>query len=129
MAGIIKISSLTDVDTSKNLDAQYITDGTAKAWANLDGTGTIAGRDSLNISSYDDNGTGDYDFNFTASFSDANRTPTFSANDDQGTNAFRSGFERGAPAAGEVPTRYGQVNSAAADDVENAYMAVMGDLA
>lgn len=40
--------------------------GVAKAWANLNGTGTPALRDSLNISSVTDNGTGDFSFNFTA---------------------------------------------------------------
>tara|TARA_R100001086_G_scaffold67879_2_gene31933 strand:- start:1023 stop:1421 length:399 start_codon:yes stop_codon:yes gene_type:complete len=40
-------------------------DGIAKAWANLNGTGTIATRDSLNVSSLTDNGTGDFTHNMT----------------------------------------------------------------
>ena len=44
---------------------QYVVRGSAKAWANLNGTGTIALRDSLNVSSVVDNGTGDYGFNFS----------------------------------------------------------------
>lgn len=40
----------------------------AKAWSNLNGTGTIAERDSFNVSSYTDNGTGDYTVNFTNAF-------------------------------------------------------------
>lgn len=43
-----------------------------KVWANLNGTGTIALRDSLNVSSTTDNGTGDYTYNFSAAMSDAN---------------------------------------------------------
>jgi len=43
--------------------------GLAKAWANIDGTGTIALRDSLNISSLTDDGTGAYDTSFSNSFS------------------------------------------------------------
>ena len=41
--------------------------GLAKVWSDLNGTGTIAGRDSLNIASYTDNGTGDYTHTFTNS--------------------------------------------------------------
>lgn len=42
--------------------------GTAAAWANLNGTGTIALRDSENVSSVVDNGTGDYTLNFSNGF-------------------------------------------------------------
>lgn len=46
--------------------------GKAKAWANLDGTGTIAMRGSFNVSSVVDNGVGDYTTNLTNNFIDAN---------------------------------------------------------
>ena len=41
----------------------------AKAWVDLDGTGTAEVQDSNNISSISDNGTGNYTSNFTNSFS------------------------------------------------------------
>jgi len=41
--------------------------GVAKAWVNFNGTGTIAARDSLNLSSLVDNNTGRYDVNLTNS--------------------------------------------------------------
>ena len=37
--------------------------GVAKAWINMDGTGTITTRDSFNISSITDSGTGTYQHN------------------------------------------------------------------
>ena len=43
----------------------------AKAWVNFNGTGTIAARDSLNLSSLSDGGTGDYTVNFSSSFNAA----------------------------------------------------------
>jgi len=43
-----------------------------KSWANLNGAGTIALRDSFNIASTLDNGTGNYDIVFTNNMSDAN---------------------------------------------------------
>ena len=44
----------------------------AKAWLNLNGTGTIAARDSYNIASTTDVGTGQYTPSFTTSFGNAN---------------------------------------------------------
>tara|TARA_B100000900_G_scaffold392671_1_gene388402 strand:- start:32 stop:439 length:408 start_codon:yes stop_codon:yes gene_type:complete len=43
-----------------------VASGTAKAWVNFDGTGTIAARDSFNVSSLTDNGTGNHDMNFAS---------------------------------------------------------------
>jgi|DEB0MinimDraft_6_1074348.scaffolds.fasta_scaffold30675_4 hypothetical protein len=43
-----------------------------RAWVNFDGTGTVAIRDSGNVSSITDNGTGDYTVNFTTAMPDAN---------------------------------------------------------
>ena len=46
--------------------------GTAKAWVNFNGTGTVAIRASYNVSSITDNGTGNYTVNFTTVMADAN---------------------------------------------------------
>jgi hypothetical protein len=46
--------------------------GSAKAWVNFNGTGTVAIRGSYNVSSITDNGTGDYTINFTNALPDAN---------------------------------------------------------
>jgi hypothetical protein len=46
--------------------------GAAKAWVNFNGTGTVAIRDSYNISSITDNGTGDYTLSFTNNMANGN---------------------------------------------------------
>jgi hypothetical protein len=46
----------------------------ARAWVNFDGTGTVAIRQSGNVSSITDNGTGLYTLNFTTSMPDVNYT-------------------------------------------------------
>jgi hypothetical protein len=46
--------------------------GLCKAWANFNGTGTVAIRASYNVSSITDNGVGDYTVNFTTALADAN---------------------------------------------------------
>jgi hypothetical protein len=43
-----------------------------RAWVNFNGTGTVAIRASFNVSSITDNGTGDYQVNFTNAMPDAN---------------------------------------------------------
>ena len=44
----------------------------ARAWVNFNGTGTVAIRESGNVSSITDNGTGQYTVNFTTAMPDAN---------------------------------------------------------
>lgn len=43
-----------------------------KAWINFNGTGTIAIRDSFNVSSITDNSTGEYTVTFQNAFADTN---------------------------------------------------------
>ena len=43
-----------------------------RAWVNFNGTGTVAIRESGNVSSITDNGTGSYTVNFTTAMPDAN---------------------------------------------------------
>jgi hypothetical protein len=49
-----------------------VNSGVAKAWVNFNGTGTVAIRESYNVASITDNGTGNYNINFTTAMSDAN---------------------------------------------------------
>ena len=59
----LNVSNITDgTDT---VETGYVVNGSAKAWVNFNGSGTIAARDSLNVSSLTDNGTGRASANFT----------------------------------------------------------------
>lgn len=57
---------------TEGIPAATLTQGTAKAWLNMNGTGTIATRDSFNVSSIVDNGTGDYTMNYAVAQPNAN---------------------------------------------------------
>lgn len=46
--------------------------GAAEAWVNFNGTGTVAIRAALNVSSITDNAVGDYTLNFANALADAN---------------------------------------------------------
>ena len=61
--------------------------GSAKAWVNFNGTGTVAIRGSFNVSSITDNGTGDYTVNFTTAMPDTNYSVGGTAKEFDGTNA------------------------------------------
>ena len=74
MAGKI-VADQIEHSTAGSLDTQYVVNGSAKMFYNLNGTGTIAFRDSLNISSATDKGTGDYKVAFTGNFNATDYTP------------------------------------------------------
>jgi len=77
MAGKVVVSTLNN-DTGV-LATQNGMTGIAKAWVNFNGTGTVAIRDSFNVSSITDNGTGDYTVNFTTAMPNANYAITLTA--------------------------------------------------
>ena len=66
------MSTLRVTTVTNPSGGQPTIDGLAKAWVNFNGTGTVAIRASLNVSSITDNGTGDYTVNFTNALTDAN---------------------------------------------------------
>lgn len=74
MAGTLVITTLSDGTNSTS--ATNPIRGSARAWVNFNGTGTVAIRDSYNVSSITDNGTGDYTVNLTNALPDANGSVT-----------------------------------------------------
>ena len=80
MASILKVDALQGVTAAGsilvtgegNSTTTNLQQGLAKTWVNIDGTGTIAARDSLNVGSLTDNGTGKYDINFNNNFGNTN---------------------------------------------------------
>lgn len=60
---------------SKSVPVDTVVEGSAKAWLNLNGTGTIVARDSFNTSSVVDTGVGDYQQNFATVFENNSYVP------------------------------------------------------
>ena len=58
--------------------------GLSKAFLNMNGTGTIANRDSHNISGITDSGTGNYEFSFTTNMGSANYSPSMNGKEGVG---------------------------------------------
>jgi len=68
----IKTNTLSNVAGTKTVPVDTVVSGSAKAWVNFNGTGTVAIRAAFNVSSITDNGTGDYTVNFTTAMPDSN---------------------------------------------------------
>lgn len=68
----IKTTTLSNVAGTASVPVDTVINGSAKAWVNFNGTGTVAIRASFNVSSITDNGTGNYTVNFTTALADAN---------------------------------------------------------
>ena len=72
MTSIIKVDEIQNKAGTTTLDADKLPNmysGSAKAWMSLNGTGTIAVRDSFNTASVVDQGTGDYQPSFSSNMS------------------------------------------------------------
>jgi len=66
------VSGVSKLDTATGSAPSY----SARAWVNFNGRDTVAIRESGNVSSITDNGTGIYTVNFTSAMPDANYSPT-----------------------------------------------------
>ena len=72
MASVLKVDTITGVTTAGsiavtgegNSTTTNLQQGLCKVWVNFNGTGTIATRDSFNVSSVTDHSTGDFSVNY-----------------------------------------------------------------
>ena len=107
-----------------------------KAWVNFNGTGVVAIRDEMNVSSITDNGAGDYTVNFETAFPDNNYC--FLVSGDGASNAARTGSLIGGGVAVPLGLSYAQAvqtnllrvttreNSAAGFDYTSVTVAILG---
>jgi hypothetical protein len=68
----LRLTTISNQTGSSSVPSQTVISGSAKAWVNFNGTGTVAIRASFNVSSITDNGTGQYTVNFTNALADTN---------------------------------------------------------
>ena len=101
--------------------------GLAKVWANFDGSGTPAFRDSLNAASITDNGTGDQTVNFTNNMNNDDFSRVTAAGENANTGGNRvSGLKLPSTSSYRIIT----MNTSATDvDCQDNCSTVHGDLA
>ena len=138
----VKVNTLTGTSTAGsitvtgegNSTTTNLQQGLAKAWINFNGTGTIASRDSFNVGSLTDNGTGDYTLNFSNNMNNANYFGNTGAAAGASASTFSSPYT-GASFSSSAPTtsafRYANFhyNSATYKDVDYTSASIKGDLA
>ena len=76
----LKVDTLQDSSGNNASTTAQIEQGRAKSWVQFDGRSTPSIADSFNVSSITDNGTGDYDVNFSTNMSNANYSVVTTAN-------------------------------------------------
>ena len=87
----LRLTTISNQTGSASVPSDTVINGSAKAWVNFNGTGTVAIRASFNVSSITDNGTGDYTVNFTTAMVDANYCVTTSNKYDDANTSFANG--------------------------------------
>jgi hypothetical protein len=70
--GKVKTTTIADELDTESTAVTNVINGSAKAWVNFNGTGTVAIRSGFNVSSITDVTTGTYEVNFTTAFSNTN---------------------------------------------------------
>lgn len=119
----IKNTSVYESDGGTSV-TQNLVQGLAKAFCHWDSTSTIA--NGFNISSIDDDGTGDWDLNYTNNFSNTESLITTGV-----TNSFQSSHMCMITIGGNTAadcTIYGVITTGGNKDV-SPYVSIHGDLA
>ena len=68
----LKVNTIQNTSGGSSSTPEQIEQGRAKAWIHFDGQDTVAIRDSFNVSTLTDNGTGDYTISFTTAMANTN---------------------------------------------------------
>ena len=106
----------------------YSARGIAKAWVNFNGTGTVAVRDSENVASITDNGTGNYTVNFSSNMGNTNYAiPAQVGNTASGRYGGLNDSD--SRAAGSADFFCFQTSTGSALDPDEYSISVLGDLA
>ena len=127
MASELRVNTLKDASGNNSVGMSYVAEGTAKAWVEFDGTGTVAISDSFNIGGLTDAGTGLYDLTFTNSMNNADFASTGAAGENSDGGGNRS-FGLRAKSTGGQNCR-GFRDGVAASDMAEMCFHTMGDLA
>ena len=137
----LKTNTLTGTSTAGsiavtgegNSTTTNLQQGLAKSWTHFQGTGTAASVDGLNISSVDDDGTGDHGLHFTNNMANATYCVPIGVDDDNSSQSVI-----------EVDTSNGTMATTGFDfegyylnsstnrtnlDIANIYLVIIGDLA
>ncbi len=95
----LKINTLQAVAGGATVPIADVINGTARAWVNFNGTGTVAIRASYNVAGITDNGVGDYTANFTTAMADTGYSAYGVCGNVSAIEHYLSGYNGAAPTA------------------------------
>ena len=111
MASILRVNTLTDASSNNSITMAIIANGVPKVTLHLNSmTSTPTQSEVLNVSSVDDDGTGDFGIHFSSNFNTANYIMTHAVNDGGASTAQFA-----------TDITYG-TNTTATTDIENHYV-------
>ena len=84
----LKLDTLSNKAGTASVPSDTVVSGTAKAWVSFNGTGTPAVLRAFNVSSITDNGTGNYQVNFTSSLANTTYSGQATAGGPNSGNSF-----------------------------------------
>ena len=133
MASELRVNTLKDASGNNSIGMSYVAEGSAKAWGHL-AAGGASLPDSFNLSSIDDDGTGEYGLNYTSAMNSAtySATSTINFNHAADNNTRHLVIESKATGSVEVDGGYtaGSTSHFTAHDIETSGSVVIhGDLA
>ena len=88
MASELRVNTLKDASGNNSIATSFVAGGSAKAWVNYNGSGTLAVRDSFNTSSVTDVDTGLYKQDYTNSMNNNDYHVSMMLIMDYGVNSF-----------------------------------------
>jgi hypothetical protein len=132
MAGKI-IADQIEHSTAGSLDTSYVVNGSAKAWITFSGNGSTI-RDSSNVASLVDDGTGIFSYNLTSSMGNTNYASNSSASYINDTSNYETYLAINYVGNLSATRTTGQNNvgfweSAYVDPANDACSSILGDLA
>ena len=131
----VKINQLSGIDTAGSIAVQgegtnttNLQQGLCKSWVNFDGSESpLTNRDSFNVSSLVDNGTGNYDQVYTNNMSSANHSVTGTGADNIPIASNRDrNFEMAAESTSQSNLNFFLSSQ---KDMNHVYGQIFGDLA
>ena len=131
----VKVNQLSGIDTAGSITVQgegtnttNLQQGLCKSWVNFDGSESpLTNRDSFNVSSLVDNGTGNYDQVYTNNMSSANHSVTGTGADNIPISSNRDrNFEMAAESTSQSNLNFFLSSQ---KDMNHVYGQIFGDLA
>lgn len=124
----LKVNTIQNTSGASSSTPAQIEQGRAKVWLSLNGTGTIAIRDSFNVSSVTDSSTGQYIVNFDTSMADANYCVSVTGGNGAGTGtgSWNTTYDDATTLVGSVRVSF-YSNTGQSQDNEQVMVAIFGD--